>query len=364
MDPHQRTGPEWDEDLQRLQVRLTAAALFLVVVVLVGTVGFRRISPGTSWVDAFYMTTITLTTVGFAEIVELENNPAGRLFTATLAFVGMGGVLYFVSTAMAFVLEGHLGQVFWRRRMKKQIDSFSDHLIVCGSGGTAVYTVEELDAVERDVVLVSSEPERIRDIRPELEQEVPMVVGDPASDDILLEAGIERAAGLIACTDSDKENLVVTLSARQLNPDLRIVSRLGDIDARAKGRRIGADSVVSPNYIGALRLASELLRPTVVSFLDEMLRDRELNLRIDEVVIPEGSAAVGKTLDDIQVQQGSNALLLAVRTAGDEWVYNPPPTHEIRAGEALIFMGSPEDARTVCNVVDGEMVARPSRPTV
>lgn len=244
--------------------------------------------------------------------------------------------------------------------MEKRVDRLDDHLIVCGSGGTAVYAVEELDAVERDAVLVSSDPERLHEVRPELGEEIPRVVGDPSSDDVLREAGVERAAGLVACAEDDKENLVITLSARQLNPDLRIVSRVADVDATDKARRTGADAVVSPDHIGALRLASELIRPTVVSFLDEMLRDRELNLRIDEVEIPDGSSAVGETLGEARLQERSDALLLAVRTAEGEWVYNPPSGHRLRPGQGLVFLGTPEDARAVRDAVDGTMVARPA----
>ena len=244
--------------------------------------------------------------------------------------------------------------------MEKRIADLSGHLVVCGSGATAVYAVEELAAVERDVVLVSSEPERIHAVRPDLGEEIPRVVGDPASDDVLREAGIERAAGLVACADDDKENLVITLSARQINPDLRIVSRIGDVASSEKARRTGADSVVSTDHIGALRLASELIRPTVVDFLDEMLRDRDLNLRIDEVAVPEGSSATGRTLEDVRPEGDSNALLLAVRTVDGEWIYNPSPSHEIRAGQGLVFLGSPADARAVRDRVDGEMIARPA----
>lgn len=244
--------------------------------------------------------------------------------------------------------------------MEKRIADLADHLVVCGSGPTAAYAVEELTAVDRDVVLVGPDAGRIEEIRPELDEDLPRVEGDPASDDVLRKAGVERAAGLVACAEDDRENLVITLSARQLNPDLRIVSRIGDVEAAEKVRRTGADSVVSPDHIGALRLASELIRPTVVSFLDEMLRDRELNLRVDEVRVPEGSAAVGRTLEEAGIQEGSDALLLAVRTSGDEWVYNPPPTREIRAGERLVFLGTPADARAVCERVEGERVAGPS----
>ena len=277
-----------DEDLRQLRLRLSVAALFLVSVMLVGVVGYRVIDPNVGWVNAFYMTTITLTTVGFGEIVDMSAHPGGRIFTAMLVLVGMGGVLYFVTTATALILEGQIGHVFRRRKLEKTIGSMSGHLIVCGAGGTAAYTTRELLAVQRQVLLICEKREQVDYLRNEI-GDTPLIVGDPASDEVLMSAGVDVAAGIVACTDNDKENVVITLSARQLNPKIRIVSRVTDIGAEDKIRRVGANAVVSPTYIGGLRLASELIRPTVVNFLDVMLRDRDANLRIDEITLPNSS---------------------------------------------------------------------------
>lgn len=243
--------------------------------------------------------------------------------------------------------------------MEKELEGLSGHLIVCGSGQTAVYVTQELASVKRPVVLVTATQEsavRARDHLPG----VPILVGDPSEDDTLRTAGIERATGIVVCTDNDKENLVISLSARQLNPRLRIVSRVQDVDAVDKLKRVGADAVVSPNFIGGLRLASELIRPTVVTFLDTMLRDRDLNLRIDEIRIPEGSPAVGVALNALGLEQVPHALLLAVRTDDGAWHYNPKRTWEVTAGAVLIFLGSPTDARELCDQLKGEMVALPT----
>ena len=363
LDPHDLAAQDWEEDLRRLRFRMTSAALFLLVVTLLGVLGYHFLAPQSSWVDAFYMTAITLTTVGFGEIIDLSNNPAGRVFTAVLILVGMGGVLYFVSTATAFVLEGQLGHVFWRRRMQKTIARMSGHLVVCGSGPTAIYTAGELLAVKRDIVLVTEDPDRVGWLRKEL-GDVPVVVGDPAADDILTEAGVTRAAGIVACTENDKENLVVTLSARQLNPSIRIVSRVGDIDTEQKVRKVGADAVVSPNFIGALRLASELIRPTVVTFLDKMLRDEDANLRIDEVTVPPGSPAVGRTLEESGLYDVGGALLMAVRREADDWIYNPSRELEVTPGLVLVLMGSPDDVRAVCDALEGTMISKPAPASV
>lgn len=332
----------------------------MVAVTVVGTMAYRIIDPTVSLVDAFYMTAITLTTVGFTEVVDLSESPGGRLFTAVLILVGMGGVLYFVTTATAFLIEGQLGHVFRRRKLEKTIAGLSDHLIVCGSGGTALYTAAELLAVERQIVIICDHAERLEHIRKEL-PDTPVILGDPASDDVLEAAGIERAAGLVACTESDKENLVVTLSARQLNPSVRIVSRVTDIDSIDKIRRVGADAVVSPNFIGGLRLASELIRPTVVSFLDTMLRDKDANLRVDEVTLPPGSLAADKEIRELELHKISNALVVAYRDPGGAWRYNPPSDMRLAENSVLILLGSPSEIRSVCDHVGGVMVSKPAR---
>lgn len=243
--------------------------------------------------------------------------------------------------------------------MEKEPARLTGHLVVCGSGRTALYTARELYSVHRPVVLVVERPEATEHVRPMLPA-VPIVVGDPTQDVVLLRAGIEGAAGIVVCTESDEANLVVTLSARQLNPNARIVTRLSNVDGAQKVRLVGADSVVSPDFIGALRLASELIRPTAVTFLDSMLSDVETGLRIDEVRIPAESRAVGKQLADMGLERASQALLLAVRTEDGRWEYNPARSRVVSAGMVLVFLGSPEDSRRLCAHLDGAMIAVPT----
>lgn len=243
--------------------------------------------------------------------------------------------------------------------MEKELARMRGHLIVCGSGQTAIYTAAELSSVKRPVVLVmerTEEAPRAREALPD----VPIIVGDPSREDVLESAGVRRASGLVACTDGDKENLVVTLTARQLNPEVRIVCRVTERETEDKIRRVGADAVVSPNFIGGLRMASELIRPTVVNFLDTMLRDRDLNLRIDEIRIPEGSPAVGRPLNGLGLEKVPHALLLAVRAEDGTWQYNPIRSQAVKAGTTLIFLGSPEDSRKLCEELHGEMISMPT----
>jgi voltage-gated potassium channel len=359
LDFYEPTAQQWEDDLKALRARLVGAGMFLVSVTIIGTVGFRIIDPAAGWVRSFFMTAITLTTVGYGHEVALESDIA-LIFTAMLILVGMGGALYFVSTATAFVVEGQLGHVFQRRRMERQFAEISDHLIVCGSGSTAVYAAAELQAVGRKVVFLIDNREAAEEAKVEL-PDIPIILGDPTDDDLLRTAGIERAAGLVACTDSDNENVVITLTARQINPKIRIVSRVDDIDHETKIRKVGADAVVSPNFIGGLRMASELIRPTVVDFLDTMLRDREMNLRIDEIRIPDSSPAVGVQLKDMGFEKTPDVLLLAVRQVNGEWTYNPLRSDVVAADTVLIFLGTPEDSRALCDHLGGEMISPPAR---
>lgn len=355
LDYYQPTAKQWEDDLNDLRVRLLSSLGLLSVVTAIGTIGFHYFDPSAGWVRAFFMTAITLTTVGYGHEVRLDSNGA-LVFTAALILVGMGCVLYFVSTGTAFVLEGQLGHVFRRRRMQRELADLAGHLIVCGSGATALYAASELKSVEREVVLVVESEDAAATARAQV-SDVPIVLGDPTDDDVLIAAGAERAIGMVACTDSDNENVVVTLTARQINPNLRIVSRVQDIDHEAKIRKVGADAVVSPNFIGGLRLASELIRPTVVTFLDTMLRDQDLNLRIDEIGVPSDSPAVGKPLNALGLEKMPQILLLATRTPDERWQYNPLRTELVTADMVLIFLGAPNDARALSRQLGGVMLS-------
>lgn len=352
VDYYEPTTSQWESEMRDLRVRLLKALAFIVFVTLLGIVGFSVIDPSAGLIRAFYMTAITLTTVGFGEEIAVDTDGA-RIFTALLILVGMGATLYFVSTVTAFILEGHLGHVFRRKKMERELASLEGHMIVCGSGRTAMYAVTELAAVERPVVLVASSGAEVENLVKDL-PDVPVVLGDPTDDDVLKTAGIARAGGLIACSESDNQNVVITLSARQLNPRVRIVARLQDVDQEQKVRRVGADAVVSPQHIGGLRLASELIRPTVVTFLDVMLRDRDRNLRIDEISIPPGAPPVGKEIRELGLEDHPGILLLAVRDGDEGWEYNPRRTERIRENTSLIFLGSPEDARVLRESLGGQ----------
>ena len=320
--------------------RLIAASLLLVGTFLVGLVGFHLIDPSSGWIDAMYMTANVVTTAGFRESVKL--NAGGTIFTVFFLVFGAFAVVYFTSVMTAFVVEGDLTQSFRRRRMLRTVQQMSDHYIVCGAGNAGLSVVAELDATRRGAVIIESDVVRAQRAE-ELYPHLPMIIGDATSDDVLQQAGVTRAKGVVVCIDDDKDSLVVTVTVRQLNPHARIVARATDERGVARIRHAGADAVVAPSHIGGMRMASEMIRPSVVGFLDKMLRDRDRNLRIEEIEVPAGSTYAGRRVGEIDFRAQSNLLLLAVHQPNDgEYVYNPVADHLVREGSQLIVMGDPE----------------------
>jgi voltage-gated potassium channel len=324
--------------------RLVLAFLSVVSTILIGTVGYWLIGAG-HWtvIDCLYQTVIGITTAGFGEIIPLGETTLGRPFTIVLLCGGMVAVGWFVTTAAAFLIEGELSGLTWRKRMDSRVKKLSGHYIVCGAGSTGIHCVRELAATGAPFVVVDRSEEVARVIT--REHGCPAVVGDATHDEVLLEAGIERARGVISALTEDKDNLFVTVTARALNPCLRIVAKAIDPRADGKLRRAGADSVVSPNMIGGLRLVSEMVRPEVVTFLDVMLRDKDRTLRIEEVAIP--AAGAQRRIADLGLAR-HKLLLLALKEAASgepRLHYNPPPEHLLCGGETLIVLGEPERVR-------------------
>jgi len=315
------------------------AGAILIAIILIGTVGYWFIGGRQySFVDAFYMTFITITTIGFEEVIDLSGNVGGRIFTIFIAISGIGIMAYIVTNITALVVEGELTESFRRRRMEKTAGNYRGHYIVCGCGSVGCYIANELHATNRLHVIVDVNKKNIEGSLESLRDEV-LIEGDATDSDTLLMAGVEKAAGLFAVTGDDNQNLVVTLTAKQLNPRLRVVARCNDIRNTEKMKKAGADAVVSPSAIGGLRMASEMVRPAVVSFLDTMLRDREKNLRVEELPVPKSFA--GRPISTLNLKRFSHALLLAVKT-GENWVYNPPESYVIDQENTLVFMTTPE----------------------
>jgi len=313
--------------------------LVLAAILIVGAVGYWLIGGRQhSLLDVIYMTVITISTIGFAEIIDLSDNPAGRVFTIFIAVAGIGLMAYVVTNVTALIVEGELTESFRRMKMERMARNTKDHYIVCGMGAVGLHIVDELKATRRPYVIVEIDRDAIEKYQDAWRDGI-LVEGDATDNDTLLKAGVKKAKGVFAATGDDNQNLVISLTAKQLNPDVRMVTRSNDTKNDEKLQKSGADAVVSPGFIGGLRMASEMIRPAVVSFLDVMLRDKEKNLRIEEVPVPESFAA--RALSSLHLAQYPHLLLLAVKTK-DGWIYHPPDTYTIGRGDILIFMATPE----------------------
>lgn len=325
-----------------IKKRLLFAVLAVFLVVLVGSTGYFILLGGKPrFMDCVYMTVISLTTVGYGEILEIRGNIPVEIFTMLLITFGMGIILYGISSLTAMIIEGELSGILRKNKMEKQIAKLSNHYIVCGGGETGRHVLTELLKNREQVVLIEHSEENID--RCKSIGDLLYLKGDATDDHNLLTAGIEKASGIVITLPSDKDSLYVTMTARMLNKQARIISRMIDPSLEPKLRKAGANQVVSPNYIGGLRMASEMLRPTVVNFLDSMLRSSQGNLRIHQITVTENSAVEGKKLSNSGLKDKYNLLVLGAKQDLGEIKFNPSPDQELKKGMTLIVMGEVDD---------------------
>lgn len=320
--------------------RLYWAVGILGLIFAVGTFGFWLIGGMDSdLVDAFYMTAITIMTIGFTEVIDLQGEPFNQLFTVFIAITGILATTFIFSNFTALIVEGELQQTFRRRRMEKQMKKLENHYIVCGAGRVGTHILHELYTTNRPVVVI----EKAREIVDDIEKNYPSVLvieGDADTEEALLKSGVKNAVGVFASTGEDNQNLVISLTAKFLNPKVRVVARCLEAANQAKMKKAGADTVISENFIAGMRMASEMIRPTVTTFLDKMLGDRDKNLRVEEVTV--GSKYGGKSVSEIGLKDFTDTLLLAV-ASGDNWVYNPKGEQSLSKGDRLIVITSPAE---------------------
>lgn len=324
--------------------RFTLGLALLLGVYFFGGVGYKIMSPETSLVDCLYMSVITVASVGFSEVVDNAHRPELRVYTMVLILFGMAVHLYAVSVVTAFVVEGDLSHYFWRRRMTRKIESMNGHYIVCGAGETGMRIIEELIATRRDFVVIDSDDQAIEDVQKL--KDIAIVKGLADDEEVLEAAGIRRASAAAIALKTDRDNLVATLSIRTLNPKIRIVVKELESGMASRFKRAGADAIVNPAAIGGLRLVSEMVRPSVVSFLDLMLRDPEHAYRVEELAVRPESPWANQALKDIPFQSEFNLLVAAVRRAeSGDFNYNPAGTWIVEGGQTLIVLGAAGDVK-------------------
>jgi voltage-gated potassium channel len=330
-----------------IRKRLIITFSVLLAILACGSTGYYFIMEGKeSFIDCMYMTVITLTTVGYREVVDVQNSSLGKIFTMLLAAFGMGVLLYAFSIVTAFVVEGELSDILRRKRMEKDIKKLRGHYIVCGAGEIGYHVIEELTKNLCDVVLIDTDAERIK--KCESLGQIYHIKGDATDDQALIAAGIEEARGIIIALPSDKDNLYTTVTARMIHPTIRIVVKSVEEQITGKLKKAGADAVISPYMIGGLRIASVMLRPSVVDFLDEMLRDATSTLRVEEIEVKANSKLAGKSIKDMGLKEDFNLLVVAARDkAAGKMIFNPKADFCAQEGTVLVVMGSVHDVKEV-----------------
>mgnify|MGYP001046825924 CR=1 FL=1 len=329
----------------RPKQRLRRGLIILGSIVAAGTIGYMLIE-GWSPIDAIYMTMITISTVGYGEVHPLTH--AGRIFSICLIVGGVSGALFVLSAFVEYVVEGKLRATIGRRQMKAKIAKLKDHFILCGYGRVGEEIARTFSEEGVPFVIIDSRPENTAMAE---EQGYLCLLGDATSDKLLIEAGIERARGLVASVGSDVDNTYITLSARGLRPDLFIEARASSEETETKLKRAGADRVVSPNSIGARRMAMLALRPTVVDFIDTVTYGRGRELEMENIAVGSDSPLVGQTVEAIRHQ--SKAAMLAISKKGGKPLANPPSDRVIEAGDRLIVIGTKEQLKALECLCEG-----------
>lgn len=310
------------------------ALIMLATILSFGTFGYMFIEHS-SFIDSLYMTMITISTIGYGEIFPLST--MGRIFTMVLILVGVGFVMFMFSKITEAVVGGELRALYGRLNMKNKVFGLTDHYIICGFGRIGRVICHLLKEADKAFVVIENNPEVIQELA---DLNYLFLDGEASSDDTLLEAGVERAKGLISVVSTDADNVYITLSARGLNNDLYIMARSSGTDGgETKLLRAGANRVISPYYIGACRMAQQILRPTVTDFIDLTVHSGELGLRMEELTVSDHGSIVNTTVKDSNIRRDFNLIVVAIKRDQGEMLFNPNPSSMILTNDTLIVLG-------------------------
>ena len=310
-------------------------AIALLLLTAIGTAGFHFIEHW-SWFDSFYMVVITLSTIGYGEVHRLSH--AGRVFNIGLITAGVALVFLMIGALTQALLEFELGRVFGKRRMEREVAGLKEHYIICGAGRVGRSVALELGKKPSPFVIIETDEERIR----KLDSAWPVVTGDAASEKILHDAGIERARGLVAATTTDATNIYIVLTAKSLNPKLKIIARASEESAEKHLKTAGADIVISPYAAAGHRIAQSFLRPNVLDFLDvATARQGKLQMVLEEIKVTSQSSLAASTVGGSRIHHDLGIMILAIRGSDGRIRFNPHAEEPIHAGDFLIVMGEP-----------------------
>jgi voltage-gated potassium channel len=315
------------------------AAVLLISIVATGTIGYMLIEGWSAW-DAFYMTVITVTTVGYQEVHQLS--VAGQVFTVLIIVSGVGAALYSFTLLAAVVVEGGLPKRFQRRRAARMLETIKDHFIICGYGRIGSLIAGQFRRQKVPYVVVERNPERQQVA---IDEGGLAVAGDASGEDVLRRVGIDRARGLIAAVSTDAENVYTVLTARVLRPDLLIIGRAENEDTSEKLKHAGANRVISPYHIGAVQMAQTALRPAVVDFIALATSSDSVELALEEIAVAPASALAGRSLVDANLRQRFSVIVIGIQHQDGRMEFNPEPESFIRSGDKLVVLGRPDSMK-------------------
>jgi voltage-gated potassium channel len=329
--------------------RVQGAILALVIIATLGVLGYM-VFEGWSFTDALYMTVITLTTVGYREVRPLDMS--GQLWTIVLLITGVGTLFYAAVSSVELVVEGTIRGYFGRRRMEAEIGKLKGHQILCGYGRVGRQVAREFALDGVPFVIIEQDPQTVEE---SLAEGYLTVLGEASDDEVLEEAGIRRARGLVAAVDSDADNVFVVLSARKINPDLHIVARASSDESAAKLEMAGADRTLSPYAVGGRRLASLATQPLIVDFLDIVTRgEKGIEFRLEEFNVPEDSFIAGRTIGELRIGERTGAMILATRNKEGTFDTTPSAKDRLRAGDTLVVLGTREQVGRLEHLMRGK----------
>lgn len=317
-------------------IHLRFALALVVLVVGAGTAGYMVVE-GWDLLDSFYMTVLTISTVGYDEVHPLS--VTGKFLSIVIILLGVGSVGFAVGTAGRFMIEDRIRAVLGRRSMKS-IQKLRNHYIICGFGRMGRIICEELAGEGIPLVVLENDDEVLEEIE---RFSYPFLKADATSDEDLLASGIDKAAGLVSVVTDDAQNVFIVLTARGLNPKLNIVARSAAEETIKKLVRAGANKVISPYFLGGHRIAQAIMRPTVLNFLENIILNKEMDLVLDEKYIAPRSNLVGTTLATSGLRKDYNIIILAIKSATGSMSFNPPYNTEIKAGDTLVILGGGAD---------------------
>ena len=324
------------------------ALIMLGLVLLIGTAGYVVIE-GWQILDAIYMTVITITTVGYGEVRTVS--PTGRVFTLALICMGMGIIAYTLGMVAQVMVEFQVRSILGRRKLGLKIKSIKNHYILCGYGRIGRIISQELKASRIPLLVIDSNPDSKQGLE---QQDIPYIIDDATSEDVLIEAGIERAKGLISVVLSDADNLFITMTARGLNPGLFILARAEEEQSHKKLLRAGANRVVLPYLIGGQKMAHTITKPAVTDFLELTVHDKNIELEMGEILVKDRSRLKGVTLADSGIRQEMNVIIVAIRKENGEMAFNPSSETRIKIGDTLIALGPDNDLKKLSSILSGE----------